>query len=237
MRGGSGNPGTLGPRRSSGASQQLVMSAPGLKSGILPARREASSGSEHLAQVLPALSTLSSTNPPERACRRCQQREASPQVSTRCHSVVSNDRLLAPQLEGGYFQTTFSNSLCLRHKHSKTLHDRYLCFPAKWPSFFSPRQTSSPFCGPFIGSGPTRVVTAQCCAAGGGSALPEPQGNALLPVPEGAGGARLPSVPLRKECVWPHIPGLAACWSRIAHGLPGHTSLCGLSHLHLDCEL
>lgn len=146
MRGGSGNPGTLGPRRSSRASQQLLMSAPGLKSGIL---------SEHLAQVLPALSTLSSTNPPELACRRCQQREASPQVSTRCHSVVSNDRLLAPQREGGYFQTTFSNSpLCLRHKHSKTLHDRYLCFPAKWPSFFSPRQTSSRFCGPFIGSVP-----------------------------------------------------------------------------------
>lgn len=144
----------MGPRRSSWACQQLLMSAPGLKSGILPARREASSGSEHLAQVLPALSTLSSTNPPELACRWCQQREASPQVSTRCHSVVSNDRLLAPQTEGGYFQTTFSNSLCLRHKHSKTLHDRYLCFPAKWPSFFSPRQTSSPFCGPFIGSVP-----------------------------------------------------------------------------------
>lgn len=77
------------PRRSSRASQQLLMSAPGLKSGILPARRGSSSGSEHLAQVLPALSTLSSTNPPELACRWCQQREASPQVSTRCHSRMT----------------------------------------------------------------------------------------------------------------------------------------------------
>lgn len=28
--------------------------------------------------------------------------------------------------------------LCLQHKHSKILNDRYFCFSAKWPSHFSP---------------------------------------------------------------------------------------------------
>lgn len=68
------------------------------------------------------------------------RRGAPPQVSSRCRSVVSNDCLLVSQMERAafFFRLSHFSPLCLGHKHSKILHDRYLCSPAKWSSLFFP---------------------------------------------------------------------------------------------------
>lgn len=154
----------LPERRGVSEVAQLV-SAPGRDPRVLPARREATSGGQHLARVLPAPSTLSSTAAAERA---------GGEHLPRCPLGVSlGSRMAAGRGLGSFFQTFTFPSLppCLGHKHSKILRARHFCFLAKWPSLFSP-------C-PCLRHGPPPLVWACHWQRPAGAPLTRPRASAV----------------------------------------------------------
>lgn len=157
-------PPPLPERRGVSEVAQLV-SAPGRDPRVLPARREATSGGQHLARVLPAPSTLSSTAAAERA---------GGEHLPRCPLGVSlGSRMTAGRGLGSFFQTFTFPSLppCLGHKHSKILRARHFCFLAKWPSLFSP-------C-PCLRHGPPPLVWACHWQRPAGAPLTRPRASAV----------------------------------------------------------
>lgn len=175
----------LPERRGVSEVAQLV-SAPGRDPRVLPARREATSGGQHLARVLPAPSTLSSTAAAERA---------GGEHLPRCPLGVSlGSRMTAGRGLGSFFQTfTFPSLPPSGTNIPKSSVPDTFAFLLNGLPFFLPAPASAtdprPSCGPVIGSAPPerpsrgrehlplkRPVGAR--GRGRGRRAPEPPGRA-----------------------------------------------------------
>lgn len=112
--------------------------------GVLPEQSQVGSpGASTPAQVLPPpfLRVFSSRDPLDPPLGHswthrqpaAPQQGARPQMTTRCHSMVSNAGSLVPQTEGTFSRLRHFSPLCLQQKHSKILCGRYFYSSAKWP--------------------------------------------------------------------------------------------------------